>query len=327
MKKQLTAIILTVLAALSGGMTTLAAPELVNAGGEWLTFDSEYYAENNPDIVALVGTDADALLQHYLSAGQYEGRLCCAPLTQEGTARVLSYEIYGSNPHFVVVPAMPGERPVKIIKHKDDGTIRATVSFTYDSKGNLVRKSDSLTFNTVYEYDNHGNLTSKGYLTKDGKVDMALFYDSHGILTKMEGSTGVCDNIYDNAGKLIEEIEHKGNGRTYRMKYSYDEEGKLVGIVGGYDGKEPDNIEIRRYNDMGKVIYIGVDMGLEPLPFPGFDQEFQASMYYEFAYDELGRLIKDNGSVYEYDSYGNVVKITHTVKNYNDGWWDEYIYE
>jgi hypothetical protein len=37
-------------------------------------FDAKYYAEKNPDVVAVVGTDATVLMNHYMSNGVYEGR-------------------------------------------------------------------------------------------------------------------------------------------------------------------------------------------------------------------------------------------------------------
>lgn len=38
-------------------------------------FDPVYYAAAYPDVAAVVGTDADALLNHYLLYGKSEGRL------------------------------------------------------------------------------------------------------------------------------------------------------------------------------------------------------------------------------------------------------------
>jgi len=37
-------------------------------------FDAKYYAEKNPDVVAVVGSDSAALLNHYVTSGIYEGR-------------------------------------------------------------------------------------------------------------------------------------------------------------------------------------------------------------------------------------------------------------
>lgn len=81
------------------GTTVFAAPEtakVVVIDGVYVTFDSAYYAEANPDVVAVVGTDEAALLQHFISAGRYEGRMPSAPYTQAGTAKFLKKDIYRS---------------------------------------------------------------------------------------------------------------------------------------------------------------------------------------------------------------------------------------
>ena len=52
-------------------LSVLAAPETMSDGG---IFDVEYYAQNNPDVVAAFGTDTNMLYKHYLVAGKAEGR-------------------------------------------------------------------------------------------------------------------------------------------------------------------------------------------------------------------------------------------------------------
>ena len=41
-------------------------------------FDAEYYAQTNPDVVAVFGTNKDALYTHYVMFGKAEGRKACA---------------------------------------------------------------------------------------------------------------------------------------------------------------------------------------------------------------------------------------------------------
>ena len=47
------------------------------------TFDAAYYAQNNPDVTAALGTDADVLYQHYMEYGKAEGRLGCVDAYSE----------------------------------------------------------------------------------------------------------------------------------------------------------------------------------------------------------------------------------------------------
>ncbi len=46
---------------------------------EWVAvYDEAYYLEQNPDLVAAFGTDSDAIFQHFVTSGIYEGRSGCA---------------------------------------------------------------------------------------------------------------------------------------------------------------------------------------------------------------------------------------------------------
>lgn len=53
-------------------MTAYAAPETMPDG---TVFDAEYYAQAYPDVVAELGTDKDAMYNHYMTFGRNEGRL------------------------------------------------------------------------------------------------------------------------------------------------------------------------------------------------------------------------------------------------------------
>ena len=60
----------------AGGVTAKAAPVQMADG---TTFDATFYAAANPDVVAVFGTDAAALYQHYVMFGRAEGRLAVMP--------------------------------------------------------------------------------------------------------------------------------------------------------------------------------------------------------------------------------------------------------
>ncbi len=59
-------------AVVASPLTVLAAPQTMPDG---TVFDAEYYAQSNPDVVAVLGTDAGVLYQHYVNFGKKEGRL------------------------------------------------------------------------------------------------------------------------------------------------------------------------------------------------------------------------------------------------------------
>lgn len=187
MKKMITAIMIMMVMALLNGTFVLASPEtakVVLIDGVYVTFDAEYYAANNPDVVAALGKDADVLLQHYITSGQYEGRYCCAPMKQKGTLEVLG--LYAESP----------SQLLKMIMHQTDGSVR-TINLTYDSRGNMIRKDD-------FSYDSEGNPSlhdSKG--NPWGIVDF-YEYDRHGNLIKdVSGEDGSSVIYYDGQGHRI----------------------------------------------------------------------------------------------------------------------------
>ena len=65
-------ILMAMITIFANSMVAFAAPQTMPDGN---TFDPEYYAEHNPDVVAVFGTDANALYSHYKTYGIKEGRL------------------------------------------------------------------------------------------------------------------------------------------------------------------------------------------------------------------------------------------------------------
>lgn len=71
MKKGILSVILASAFIASSCMTVCAAPQAMSDGG---MFDVQYYAQNNPDVTAVFGTDANVLYEHYKNFGKAEGR-------------------------------------------------------------------------------------------------------------------------------------------------------------------------------------------------------------------------------------------------------------
>lgn len=71
MKKRIAALLMAVVTLAGSGATVHAAPARMADGA---VFDAEYYAQQNPDVVAVLGTDGGVLYQHYQSHGKAEGR-------------------------------------------------------------------------------------------------------------------------------------------------------------------------------------------------------------------------------------------------------------
>ena len=72
MKKKLSIVtLLTIVMTMCLGMTAFASPRTMPDG---TVFDAEYYAKTYPDVASAIGTDENALYQHYATMGKAEGR-------------------------------------------------------------------------------------------------------------------------------------------------------------------------------------------------------------------------------------------------------------
>ena len=79
MKRKLIRILSVLMAGtllLGTGITTYAAPVMMPDG---TFFDAEYYAQANPDVAGVLGTDANILYSHYVNNGKAEGRAAYNP--------------------------------------------------------------------------------------------------------------------------------------------------------------------------------------------------------------------------------------------------------
>ena len=98
MKRKMMMALLAAAFCAGSSMTAFAMPEQMPDGG---VFDAEYYAEENPDVAAVMGNGKDALYQHYTACGKAEGRL----------PGVFDAEYYAANnPDVVAVIGTDGEK-------------------------------------------------------------------------------------------------------------------------------------------------------------------------------------------------------------------------
>ncbi len=121
------------LSVLTFGTTVFAAPKTMPDGS---VFDPDYYAQQNPDVVTVIGTDENALYQHYKVYGQNEGRLPYAPdtvATAEPTVvSTTQYNtgmlIYGATPLISTAISATIKNEIVTLQNRSDGTIIMTES-------------------------------------------------------------------------------------------------------------------------------------------------------------------------------------------------------
>ena len=105
--------------------------------------------------------------------------------------------------------------------------ITRTTDYQYDAVKRLMREqvtgTQSQGRTTVFTYDKVGNRKTEatsGTLSKN----QTLTYDNNDRLTRVAGTGGTIDHVYDNAGNLIE----KKQGTTTLERYTFDAEGRLT---------------------------------------------------------------------------------------------------
>ncbi len=110
--------------------------------------------------------------------------------------------------------------------------IMRTTDYQYDAVKRLTREqvtgTQSQGRTTVFTYDKVGNRKTEatsGTLSKN----QTLTYDNNDRLTRVAGTGGTIDHVYDNAGNLIE----KKQGTTTLERYTFDAEGRLTAATIG----------------------------------------------------------------------------------------------
>ena len=100
-------------------MSVMAAPKTMPDG---TLFDAEYYAANNPDVVAAFGTSEAALYSHYQTFGRREGRLPVAPPAQNPASTSTTSSVFDPTYYAAKYPdvvAALGSDPAMLKAHYD----------------------------------------------------------------------------------------------------------------------------------------------------------------------------------------------------------------
>lgn len=79
-------------------------PNAVVVAPTTVTFDAEYYAQMNPDVVAVFGTGYDALYHHYVTYGKAEGRKACAADLQQPANNLSDETMFDAEFYFQAYP-------------------------------------------------------------------------------------------------------------------------------------------------------------------------------------------------------------------------------
>ena len=166
--------------------------------------------------------------------------------------------------------------------------------YYYDENGNLVREEE-------YDYDTDRYQTVVRYTTyeydENGRCVHECSYDDDVVDTYYE---------YDAAGNQVSKIYYTNGNRSDEYHWEYDDHGSVIASY-EYDN-EPEYIVEYEYNDDGTV-----------RSKTGHETKYgHQSGYVEYAYDENGRLVREDVTSwgeysgyweYVYDDYGVLIEV------------------
>ena len=211
-----------------------------------------------------------------------------------------------------------------------------TMSFVYDSVGNLTKQTNANGEVIEYSYDKLGNVT----LIKTPNTSTKYEYDILGRLSKVTDKNNlVTKYTYDSVGNLIK--EEKGNGsyttyeydNLYRLKklvnkksngevissyeYTTDNRGLRTKVVDN-TGKTTDYT----YDNAGKLIKeVVTENGKVTLTASySYDAvgnrltKTENNITTNYSYDKNNRLLKEGNISYTYDNAGNLIKKQSTAE-------------
>jgi len=188
-----------------------------------------------------------------------------------------------------------------------------TVTFSYNSLGNITKKTDTLGNNTNYEYDDNYNVTRISYVNTVAETDKELnyyyTYDLNGnILTSKDPLENVTEysnyNSFNEAGQVKNPISAGSFAVTV---YAYDCKGNLLSV------KDPEGrTSSNTYDSYGNITTSTDNFG----------------NITNYDYDSKGRLVKitePQGKITEtiaFDVQNNPIKVKDALGNITETAYD-----
>lgn len=183
---------------------------------------------------------------------------------------------------------------------------------TYDTHGELLRRTDPLSQTTAYTYDSNHNLLSRsdalGHTT-------SYTYDENGNRASVTNALGeTSTTTYNQYGGPVTKTDALGNVQTigYDRKFRPILTSDSLGALGGYTWDDQGS-PLTRFDGNGKVTRFAYDQ------YGNLITETDPLMHVtRYAYDLLGRRISttdalSNTTLYDYDALGHVTVVTEPL--------------
>ena len=215
----------------------------------------------------------------------------------------------------------------KLLSRATASFAKGGISYTYDSKGRLTKRTDAMGFTTHYDYDKEDHLDE---ITDANGHKMIISYNASGMVGRMKTDVSDKSIRYDGDKTVFIDYTVPKNQYSY---YRWDDKGRVIEKVGlccGIQSKleydEDDNV-IKRIDANGNVTtYTYDDRGnmLSLTDALGNTERYT----YGAEFNQVTSFTDKNGNTYRfsYDSKGNLTSLDGPLGfsnsfTYNDKGW------
>ena len=293
------------------------------------TYDNHYRVktEKSGDETTTYTYDSKGNVISYVTSNEknntYYTYNSAGKVVREQTGNDYTYYTYDAKGNNLVLATLKkdyqGEAPAL---YDSSLTCFDTITYTYDSKGRILKEENSDGSSVSYEYDASGNVTKETNVTVENdktKTTVTTYtYDEMGNLLTTQSEGDSATYVYDKAGRTLRVTQ---NGETTRTLY--DDEGRTVQEIApeDYDSSKDGLPNTNTYSDSNaghRYVYNETTGNLD-------SETNRLDVTTTYKYNDVGAKIQEKFDIYEFNyiPHGELesVKISGKTKvsySYND---------